>query len=248
MRCGRLLPLIIYGVLYLSLAAGAIFTEVRLREWLGVGRVNPRTGTGFFVFLTVLLCRVVADRIFTASGLSRAGRIVEGRRPAPHPPGPAPADDTVCLTARGACWVRIAAVSVLIAVLVFALAEVVIPKSEQIGREALPLLYGMFLGFAALACAMRFLLQTVVRADGRGVTVAGRTVPWGDIADCDVVVDRDLFGDIRVTYPVLRNAAGRDLFPGLSFTMSQAPRRDQQWLIEVLKRRFPKLDRDPWDL
>jgi hypothetical protein len=137
--------------------------------------------------------------------------------------------------------------------LIFLIAEVLIPRRAQTGREALPMLYGVFLGFAALAYLIGHI--KIILIDDQGVTacpgsytIRRATIPWSQIACCELVVHRDTFGKIAVAYPRFRGHDGKDLFPGLGWALSMASPQDQQKVLQSLKRRFPKLDSDPWEL
>jgi hypothetical protein len=192
--------------------------------------------------------RLLVDRGLKAVGLSRSGRLVEARRPAEPNSGYDPVEEVIEIRyprSQTNGWVLVCLIFV---AMMFVLFEVIIPKRDQRGREHLPLLYGMFLGFAAIGYLMRYV--KIIRIDPLGVT-AYRTkylirptmIPWSQIASCDLVVVRDTFGKVAVTYPVLRDAAGKKLFVGLAAAFAMTP-EDQQVVLCALKQRFPKVDLD----
>jgi hypothetical protein len=64
----------------------------------------------------------------------------------------------------------------------------------------------------------------------------------------DLVVVRDACGNVAASYPVLKDTYGRELCQGLAHGFLTASPEDQQRVLQILKRRFPKLDVDPWEL
>ena len=136
-------------------------------------------------------------------------------------------------------------------VLILLMAEVIVPKNEQVGRESLPLLCGFCLLFAALGYLFRYM--TIIRIDADGVTAERRshairptTVPWSEIMSCDFMVLRTPRGKVSKVTPVLKDSAGNVLFPSLA-NLNTAERTDQRRVFLALKSRFRKLDADPWD-
>ena len=135
---------------------------------------------------------------------------------------------------------------------IFVFAELIIPRQAQTGRECLSWLYALFLGFAALSYVLRYFGIPPDRSTGgdacRGLSLWPTTVSWTEISSCDLVVVRDTFGEIAFAYPVMKDSQGKDLFPGLAANLGWASREDQLRVLQILKRRFPKLDLDPWEL
>jgi hypothetical protein len=175
----------------------------------------------------------------------------EARGPAQIGAGSVPPDDVVDV--RFPRWISNVFVLVccVVAVLIFLLAEVILPKNRQVGREYLPLNYGIWLAFAAVLYLLRFM--TIIRIDDLGITAERRkysirptTVPWNEILSCDFVVIRSPQGGVSRFVPVLKDSGGNVLFPNLA-NLNTASQVDQRRVFQSLKSRFRKLDPDPWE-
>ncbi len=203
--------------------------------------------------MNIMLAYAGADRAFKAFGLSRSGRMVEGRRPAAMAPESTADEDVVEIRCSRSLSNALALMCLVPFAPMVLFVEVLLPRNAVEGREYFLLLYAMFLGFAALGYLVRFI--TVIRIDAQGVTtyrksysIRRTTIPWSRIASCDLVVIRNTFGEIAVAYPIIKNVDGEDLFVGLAQGMAMAIPEDQLKVLRSLKRRFPKLDMDPWEL
>ncbi len=228
----------------------ALFTEV-VAKGLGFEGVHFGQLIGGFGVINVILVPVLTDRFFKALGLSRSGRMVEGRRAAIVETN-APEEDVVVIRMSRSLsnWLMFGPLGLLVVLVLFM--EVIIPVRDQTGHEARVWLYPMLISFAALGYALR--LIPVIRIDQSGVT-SGRgrlglmqTVPWSEIESCVLVAMRDTFGNVSIAYPVIKDGEGKDLFPTLLASFMYVSREDQQRVLQILKKRFPKLDLDPWEL
>jgi hypothetical protein len=175
----------------------------------------------------IILGRVLVDRALKALGLSRSGRMVEGRRPSITTPESASVEDVIEVRCRRSLWMGMMLMLLGIAAFIFLLTEVLIPKNAQEGREYLPLLYGMCLGLAALMYVLKYI--KIIRIDSQGVmsyrtpySIRPTTIPWSRIASCDLIAVRDTFGKIVVNYPVMKGADGKELFRGLAQGLAMA--------------------------
>ena len=241
---------VLAGVVALSAAEGVL--AVILEESMGLGKRPLSSHVPALFVLNFLLVRLLVDRILKAMGLSRSGRMVEGRRPATTVSEWVP-DEVIEVRCRSTLANELALAGIGMAAMLFLLCEVVIFRNAQTGREALPALYGLFLGLGALFSLLRCI--KILRIDAEGVT-AHRTgysvlltkIPWASIAACDLVAVRDTCGKVVVSYPVMKDNAGKDLFPGLMQGLAMASTQDQERVLLALKQRFPKLDVDPWEL
>ena len=115
------------------------------------------------------------------------------------------------------------------------------------------MLYSLIVVFGVLSYWLRYM--TIIRIDETGVSAPRTgcsfwptTVPWSQIASCELVVVRDTWDKVVVTYPVLKNASGEVLFAGLRANFLHANPGDQQKVLQALEMRFPKLEVDPWAL
>ena len=136
--------------------------------------------------------------------------------------------------------------SLLVLVMIILSAEVFLPKNKQKGREALPGLYGMCIFFATTSYLVRYL--PIIRIDQHGVAAHRRryhlratTVPWDEILSCDLVEVRSRLGTKSAMIPILKDSAGKVLFPNLANLLT-VPRADQLKVLQALKPRFGKLD------
>ncbi len=220
---------------------------------LGSGKDSPIGGyVGGLVMLNIFLAYAGVDRAFKAFGLSRSGRMVEGRRPAAMASESTSVEDVVDIQCSRSVSNALVLMCLVPFALIFLAVEVLAPKHGT-GREVLPLLYAIFLGSAAYMYLMRYI--TIIRIDAQGVTahrkpysIRRTTIPWSRIASCDLVVTRNTFGEIALAYPVMKGVDGKDLFVGLAQAMAMAIPEDQLKVLRSLKGRFPKLDLDPWEL
>jgi hypothetical protein len=241
---------VLAGTVILSVGEGAFAVLIERRMGLGRGTLG-RVVSGL-AFLNLVLVRQAVDRLLKAVGLSRSGRMTEGRRPASAVSEFVPGE-AIEVRCRSTLSNGLALTCLAMAAVVFLLSEVVIPKAHQTGREALPALYGMFLGLGALCYLLRYIKVIRIDADGvtahrNGYSILPTKIPWDQVASCDLVAIRDTFGKIVVTYPVMKDVAGKDLFSGLMQGFAAASSEDQQRVLHSLKQRFPKLDIDPWEL
>jgi hypothetical protein len=238
-----------------ALMAVLAFSEIGVAEsighWLGFGWVSGGGVVGGCALPNIIVAHALADRLFKAFGASRSGRMLEGRRPAALPAASPPAEDVVEIRLSRALsnslligWLGMGA-------LVFVLAEVIIPRHDQTGRDGLPWLYGLILGMAALSYLLRHF--HILRADDQGIAAAAglpiwtTRIPWRRIASCDLVVCRNTLGEVSAAYPVMKDAEGKELLRGLALHLGWAAPADQQRLLRVFKKRFPKLELNPWE-
>jgi hypothetical protein len=245
-----------FHVLVMSTAAamtipvGVLIAIISLQLGLTSDAFVPFFGVVFVFFLFV--SHVVVDRALKAVGLSQSGQMVEARRPAEVSHWNTPVEDVVEIRCARSISNGLALTYLGFAALVFVLFEVIIPRVHQEGRELLTVLYGLLLCAAALAYRMRY--TKIIVIDSRGVTAARiqysfwrTTIPWSQIASCELVVIRDVIGQVATAHPVLKDADGKDLFRGLGASLTMALPGDQQRVLRALKGRFPTLDRDPWE-
>jgi hypothetical protein len=243
--------LVLFSFVAISLIEGLLIAVISQR--LGFARSSD---SGLFVVLFVfnfMVSPMVVDGALKAIGLSRSGRIVEGRRPAEMTAQWKPTEDAIEVRCSRSQSTALASMCLGLVVLIVVTIEVIVPKHQQEGRELLFLLYAMLLGIAAYAYLMRYI--KIIGIDPLGVTAARTqysirrtTIPWSQIASCDFVVVRDTLGTIALAYPVVKDATGKDLFPALATNMTMATPEDQHKVLRYLKGRFSKLDLDPWDL
>ena len=156
--------------------------------------------------------------------------------------GSTPSDEVVDVRYRR--WISNIGVVVCLSclALLFVLAEVILPKNQQVGREVLPSIYGILFLFAAVSYLLR--KMTIIRIDAQGVAAHRRPysltatmVPWDEIATCDFV---------RVGYPgpwapsvipVLRTSTGNALFANIG-NLRSASKADQRRVLRAFESRF----------
>ena len=200
---------------------------------------------------SLLLTNLLLDRGLRAFGLSRSGRVVEVRRPSAIALI-APDEETfaIRLSAREANGFGLVLLGFLgLLVLLGFLAG-------RDGKPMPPYLIGT-IGLCGTLAAMSFAMQfaTILQVGPEGIVACrgplhlrGTFVPWSEVADCRVVTVRDPIGRVTFIRPRLEDASGRDLFPGLADSLFFASRTDRERLLGILKRRFPKIDSDPWEM
>jgi hypothetical protein len=136
-------------------------------------------------------------------------------------------------------------------VLIFAICEVILPKSKQTDREALPVAYGMWVAAAVFGYVLRKII--VIRVDAQGVAttpggfaVRPVLVRWSEIHSCELLVTRNRRGKVNEFYPVFTNSAGRAVVHCL-INWGNVPMAEKRKLFLALKSRFGKPDPDPWE-
>jgi hypothetical protein len=193
----------------------------------------------------------MVDRGLKMFGLSRSSRTVERRRRTKLVSDCTSTDDVVEIRRLRSLSNVLAGMCLVVVALTFLTAEVFVPRQGQTGCEVLPKLYLLLLIMGALAYLLRYILA--LRLDGAGVTerslVSFREfIPWNRIASCDLVVHRSTFGELAVACPRIKDGNGKDLMPTLGTALATASRSEQQKVLSCFRRRFPKLDLDPWEL
>jgi len=213
--------------------------------------LDPDVGRGFVagaMLPNMILARLMADRFFRSMGLSRSGRMVEARLPAPVATARTPEDENLVIRVSRSASNGFALLG--------------------LGLAGFGLLVGLFSTQSArwdvvfivcfgLCGAFFFFMRyyEIIRLDHLGVSsyrtqysVWKTAIPWTQIASCELTVVRDTFGEIATAYPVLRDLDGREVFRGLVNGLAMTTPEDRQKLFGILKGRFPKLDVDPWEL
>ena len=88
-----------FGLTVIALMVVLVFGEFRVAEavgdWLGYEWGPGGSLVGGCALPNIMLAHVLADRLFKALGLSRSGRMVEGRRPAVDPAASPTVEDVV---------------------------------------------------------------------------------------------------------------------------------------------------------
>ena len=253
--------------LVVAMTLGEVILARTISRWCGVdlessgmiGGLNAfkagLTGgiVGGFMAFDLLFARWLTDQFFKTLRLSGSGRMVETRGRVAEEVRESDDLDLVILRHSPSSSNMVTGILLGCVVLVFIISEIPRPGHPRTGRVSLRLLDGWILGLAALAYARRY--AKIMRIDAQGLKLPGifpwsrpSPIPWKRIATCDLVTIRNPFGKVAVVYPVFKDQDGNDLCRPLAGGFLQASQEDRQRVLKFLTKRFPKLDRDPFEL
>jgi hypothetical protein len=199
------------------------------------------------------LCYAAADWLLKWLGLSRSGRVVEGRARGPAPldegNGEAEVVEVFWLDSpgKGIAWA-------ILAIMGLPALGVLVARLVLLPRDRNGVL--MALGLAALngLLALNFWLmgrRLRVRVDALGIAgypMKGPSrrqfIPWEDVATCEIVTTHDPMGEPVLICPVLKDAKGAQL---LELNLKAIPMPDQERLVQYIRLKLPKAVIDPWE-
>jgi len=225
-------------------------------EFIALGLISlmlgktPQLGiVGGLGFPNLVLGHLMTDGLFRYLGISRSGSLVQAFKRTPGGQGDAPGDAEVVEV-----WFsRPFRLFVLIGTPSLALLCGLLSRygSRSSSDTAWGIASTALFGSLAIAAWATRKCSLVLRADHRGVSgysgpysLSRSFVPWVDIATCEIVSIRDVFGKKVLEYPQFKDTGGRivlkQLGPGMQFV---AP-RDRERLIQFVRARFPKKDDD----
>ncbi len=230
----------------------AMFAVHRVARGLGFDGANLGGAGGGFAMVNLMVARVFVDRLLKRLGMSRSGVVIEGWRPSPVEGAPAP-DDEVTLRYSPGLFLTCALFFFAMLALTLFLARNGQANGAAGGRGFIPWGIALFGGMGVLS--LTFPLLVVLHVDPHGVTgrrtsfsVRCNLIPWDDVASCEIVTERDTFGNVAIAYPKFLDGSGKEYFPKLWQGLMYVPKADRDRLLRFLKHRFPKLDIDPWEL
>lgn len=199
--------------------------------------------------LNLIFATHLLDRFLKSRGLSRSGRIVEGRLPSPIE---RPSADEESVSIR---YSRRFSNTLALSHSAFFLLIVLFWRFGATGQKdewfAIPGLV-MFGSFAVLSFLMQFF--DIVKVGPSGITgyrskfsLRPSFTPWDEVAHCEIITLRNTFGEVSLVYPKMADVSGRVLFPSLPQALIYISKTDRDRLLRFLKRRFPKIEYDPWE-
>lgn len=233
----------------ITIAETGVITLISKTFALGI---EPALMSGL-AFPNLILAALVADRILKRMGLSRSGRIVEGRKRTTATPEGTVDDVEVVEVVEVSCPRSLLTTSGVGLLGLFVVSVSLLLVSSDLPTERFWVICGgvVLSGFLAVGCFHEWWRGAFqARADSSGILaypmgrpLSQKFVPWSAVATCEIVTHFNTFGERTLIEPILKGSDGQTL---LAVNLISIKIEDQERLVTYIRAKLPKPDEDPW--
>lgn len=236
--------------------AWLLFIALAIATWLVLAVVERHLGrrpdeflVGVLIGLCFIMGRLAADRIFKALGMSRSGKAIERRGPAGAVVGgDDPGDGEVVEIRIPESWARAAFWICIVGGVAYPILGTLMFSTMRSGA-----VFFHALGGLSAVGAISYWCDRKPHAwvDRDGITgysglfcLLRRSVPWSDVAACEIVTYYNPFGQPVMIRPFLKGRDGKTL---MALNPVGTTLHDQERLAKAIRAKLPKLKEDPWE-